>query len=348
MIYWDKVQQFIKKVCGVCYYNAGKTELICRCYNCERLYSKNKGHLYLKVNDEYPVFHCFKCETDGSIIKLIKEYGGKVGQFADGPIVIKHNKKRFNTRLTSKTKVINPELSESKYTLKSDYVKSRLGYTIDLNDIPGLVFSVKDFIKINKVELSDWHKRNLDLYDKQFVGFTTSGNNKLILRNCDQTSKLRYAKLSITGSPDYYGVQEHGIYDRINTIVLCEGIFDVLLSHKYEHIREKFSNKNVVAWAAVLGNNYYNTIDYVLDDYMLPRANIIILSDSNIKESRYQFLRRNPRVVDLEIYWNKFGSDFGEHPVELIKSHSLVRRRPYEQVDGHFYKNKKRTQYNKK
>ena len=113
-------------------------------------------------------------------------------------------------------------------------------------------------------------------------------------------------------------------------------------------IREKFSNKNVVAWAAVLGNNYYNTIDYVLDDYMLPRANIIILSDSNIKESRYQFLRRNPRVVDLEIYWNKFGSDFGEHPVELIKSHSLVRRRPYEQVDGHFYKNKKRTQYNKK
>lgn len=324
-INWNGIKDFLLSKTGVCYYNSSRTQLITKCFNCERLYSKNKGHLYLKLDDKFPVFHCFKCETSGTVKTLISEYNGSPIEFVPVDLKLKSpSRRKFSTR--KKVHVITPELDNDKYRLKYDYIKNRLNVDLNTQPIPRIVFSIKEFIEKNNIELTDWCVNDLDKYEDKFIGFITNNNNKIILRNCDSNDEFRYVKLSITQNPDYYGIINN-VHDDVNSVVMCEGVFDVLLSSTHEDVSFKLKNKNICGWAAVLGNNYANAVDMVLNDCGLPRANIIILSDSNIRESRYGFLKRNPRVASIEVYWNRFGSDFGENPISLIKSNRLRRRR---------------------
>ena len=72
MINWSLLKDELEIKTGLSYYDSRKTELICKCPKCEIGSKKNKGHLYIQINDSAPVFNCFKCGFKGNILTLLK------------------------------------------------------------------------------------------------------------------------------------------------------------------------------------------------------------------------------------------------------------------------------------
>ena len=65
----------LKELTGLGYYNGARTEIICRCpfEGCELELGKNYSYGRLYIDRENPVFHCFRCQNSGSIIKLFRK-----------------------------------------------------------------------------------------------------------------------------------------------------------------------------------------------------------------------------------------------------------------------------------
>ena len=180
--------------------------------------------------------------------------------------------------------------------------------------------SFKNFIQNNKIILKENTKKILNLLDQNFVGFVSNRGSCVVLRNIDEKSDFRYYKLQITENnffKDFYGIKTNKIKVENNTIVLAEGVFDVIVPYRSEIFNDL--KLNSCLWASCLGNGYKNILISVLDYCKIPRADFIILSDRDIPEKYYEFISRSPYVKSLDVYWNKCSKDFGKLPINIIK-----------------------------
>lgn len=325
-INWNELLRFLKDRTGLCYYNGSRTEMITRCYNCEQDSKKTHGHLYLKVDNGSPVFNCFKCEESGTIIKLIRNYGGDPSRFLDIKVLMDN----WNTSNVPKGKDIfksNYDLydqNKDRFKLKIQYLKGRLGYDIDISEIPNLILDFDNFIYKNKIKLNTNQKNILPLLESNFVGFLTARGSQIVCRNIDETSSFKHYKLYLTEDQlvykDFYGVTTSPIREGVNTVVLCEGTFDLLVpffSPEFYDIRSKSC-----VWAAILNKKYDTSIQSVLDYCSISKANLIIFADKDVKyhDKILKNVRLHPQVKSVDFMWNTVGKDFGKHPIIPTKS----------------------------
>ena len=75
-------------------------------------------------------------------------------------------------------------------------------------------------------------------------------------------------------------------------------------------------------WAAALGSHYVGVLASVLDYIQLPCVDVTVLADRDKRgDSRvYRVLEESPMVRKLEIFWNQHGHDFGQLPINPIKT----------------------------
>lgn len=329
MIDYPKLLEFLKEKTGLAYYNSSSTELICRCPTCEPDSTKTHGHLYIKIpsdsrKNELPVYNCFKSdECKGTLIKLIKTLKADPREFISEDTL----KYRFGEReydyYKKDFKVANHKVSKpnpNDYKLKRMYLHSRLGFDFDLDRIPGLILNIREFIQSNNIDLKN-KKGFLEYYETSFVGFLSDFGTLLILRNIDPSSSYRYVKIPLINSSlffrDVFSVKTRKPTTGTNNIVLCEGIFDLLVAINSIELQELKSKSCV--WVAVLGNNYPSVVPAALDKCKLTASNFTILSDNDRIENDYKYFKYNPSVLGFEIYRNKFGKDFGKIPIGLTK-----------------------------
>jgi hypothetical protein len=325
MIYYDKLKDFLESKLGLAYYNGAKDELVTYCPYCEPKSKKPHGHCYIKVVStiEMPTFYCQKCNEDGgkgTLTKLIKFLKGNPKQFISedtlGTILTKtrdYQRKDFEY-YEYKTVEADPD----RYKLKRYYLHSRLGFEYDLDRINGLVLNIREFLYENKIELNDTVKKYLDFFETSFVGFITTRGTKLILRNIDPNSDFRYFKIDLVKNTffnDFYGFRCGQIKNEINKVILCEGIFDLIVGLNSFELND-IKNTSCFA-AAIIGNHYGKIISSVLDYCKLTYSDLVILSD--IDNNLYKNLKLNPMVNNLEVYWNKLGKDFGAKPIEITR-----------------------------
>jgi len=327
MIDYNNLQDLLKEKTGLAYFNASKDELICRCPICEKDARKNHGHLYIKIPDhpnELPVYNCFKTDDcKGTLIKLLRILGEDPKDYISEDMLkfrpagkeYSYYKKSFR-----KNKFIIPDIQTDKYMIKRQYLKGRLGFDTDIDKIPGLILNIRKFIMDNNIDLGN-RQRFLEFYENNYVGFISNNGSILVLRNTDSSSSFRYVKINLSNNnffKDMYSIQTCVTRSDTNTIVLCEGIFDLLVAINSHELQDLKMNSCI--WAAVLGCNYYNIVPSVLDQCRLTAANFIILSDNDKKESDYIYFKRNPSVLNLKIYRNKYGEDFGKLPIALSQT----------------------------
>lgn len=322
MIYKEHFIDFLKDRMGLAYFNGPRTEIVVQCPKCEKNESRKHGHLYISCTE--PVFNCFKCEYRGIVHRLITELGGDPKDFLDIEISSYTKTRSYTEDLFSETHRSDykkEEVVDDDATIfKKKYLLNRLG-DIDLDRIPGIIYHVKDFLNKNKLEVSEYVADKLDVLDEKYVGFLTTKGTKIVFRNCDVKDEDRFYVYSIIQQkkffPDFYGIKNNAISENTNTIVLCEGVFDLLVAMTDDYFKEL--KENSCYWAAVLGkSNYYRVVISVLDYCKLPKANVVILSDKDLRESNYTALHNLPFVKDLKVYWNKYGKDFGERPIYPI------------------------------
>jgi hypothetical protein len=303
---------------------SGSSEINTRCPfpGCDLQQNRKHGHLYISLNQSSgPTFFCQRCNESGLIFKLLSILD------IDRTLVINKDSDCFNTKsfIKKNTSNLNSETIHevkiekadiSRYEHKIAYLKKRLGKEIDVDVIPNLVLDIHSFLDLNKVKCSREDESILNYLEDQFIGFVSSRGTKLILRNVDESTDFRYHKIALVEYPsifkDFYGVSTNQTYAKVNTIVLCEGIFDLLVainSPKLDDIKRKSCY-----WACALGAYYKKLIPSVLDYLKLPLSDVIILSDSDKSESDkiYRDLNYLALINNLAIYYNEKSKDFGE------------------------------------
>ena len=341
MIDFNPIQEVLKEKTGMAYFNGSRSELVCRCPICEKDSDKNHGHLYIKTTSsesEMPVYNCFRCSDDeprrkGTILKLLRLIGENPSEYLpENLLSLKARSYIFNTSDYYKKdfgvhKYTVPKDEGDRYKLKKQYLKGRLGFEYDIEKLPGVIFNVREFVQNNNIDLRE-QAHLLDFFEDSFVGFVSTRGTQLHLRNIDATSSFRYAKVDLTDTKpffkDFYGIKTNRPkMNATNTIVLCEGIFDLLVAIEDSAFNEL--RRNSCLWAAILGSGFSGNIPSVLDYCKLTSANFVILSDSNRQPKHYKFFDWHPAVRSFDLYWNKDGSDFGERPIQPVKM--LIDRR---------------------
>lgn len=330
MIDYIGIRKLLEEKTGLAKFNAGKTNIISYCPWCELGSTKNHGHLYLECIDDpiqIPVFHCFKCEdtnkSKGTLVKLLRFLGTDPKKYISEELLNSKSSERNYNYYSKELKIYKHKINDQNfdaYKLKRQYIQSRLGFDFDINRIPRLIFNIREFIRENKIDLKD-KNRFIEYYEKSFIGFVSDDGTMMILRNIDNNSVYRYVKLPLIENKnffkDLYTIKWGQTKKGSNTIILCEGIFDLLVSINNIELQE--TRNRSCLWASVLGCGYMNAISSALDRCKLTASNFVILSDRDKNENFYHKIKSHPSILNLEVCWNKYEKDFGKLPIGLIR-----------------------------
>lgn len=298
-------------------------EIIIPCPWCEL--DKKREHYHMYISLDAPVFHCFMvdCHKSGFIDKLIKYLAGsdkkKTKDFINEEKLeeIKNDKPLLrHSSIDSKIKL--PEISVSKYKLKDLYMKQRLGYNdVDYSKLD-IVFSIREFVEMNNIKLKSNIQRMLDYLDYNFVGFLTKMGSKLICKNIDRKANIKTFKMNIfkTEIVDYCEIR--GYNDFSKTIVIGEGIFDILSEYTFDNLNIRH---NIRLYASTNGASYKSVIKSIGFIEQKFKLDLVILSDNDVKIKYYERLKKDVSHIinKFDVYYNKRGEDFGDIPVIPIK-----------------------------
>jgi len=220
------------------------------CNDATRKTNPTHGHCY--VASSYPYFLCFRCNTNGSLIKLLVDTGFKdyetikeIKKFANTNIkYIKSDKVHVQKR--NEYELINDYLVFSKqyqdyYQLFLEYIKTRC---LHINPIE---YYLKPSLYSNKLAVS------INNYHLNSCGFRFIGNNL----------KKRY----LYDSRYYYYFQNllDIIYKR--HIIVCEGAFDLINLAHYCRI-ESVTKRNTF-YIAIGGSSFEKCIRFLTAKFLL-------------------------------------------------------------------------------
>jgi hypothetical protein len=259
----------------------------CFCDDASRPKSSNHGHLYL--SEEFPVFHCFRCGTSGTLVSLLIYTGFDdyeiikfISQFININFIKDHYK--LTKRITQEQqKILRKRIFQLNYEFKShyrnyykifiDYIYNRTGTYNFLN----YLISPK---LINQKSLC--------------VNFTNfNGSNVLV--NYINDEKKRY-QINKQIQDNYYYFQSEDFES--NSIVICEGPFDIINMDLYSHV---FNSYNSVLYS-INGKNYYSFIeDLIIRELLIGEYVINIIFDNDFK-NKEKYIKR---IVYLTKFYNR-------------------------------------------
>lgn len=315
--------KFIKEKTGYCTFNSSRTEILTYCPQCEksRFNSRNKkGHLY--ISTDTLVFNCFKCNFSGFISKFLREYDATFVEYfthKDFKDNLNNFHKNKSYSMEIPTDIVNNDMSGPSYEIKKSYIMNRIHKEDSkIEDVNNVVWDIDKFIKDNKIVVNDNIKKMIPYLKESFVGFLTNRKTLVVLRNIEQND-FRFFNFHLGKKSyfkDFYGFYHNKINKNVDTVILGEGIFDILNAYQRNILNINLEN---TFWAASLNNRYDNTLQSVLDYCKIVRADVIILSDANITSESYKHIINIPIVNSLNVYWNSKGKDFGEKDIEIYK-----------------------------
>lgn len=328
----QKLFTFFSSKSKIAKFDNPENEIIINCPKCEKDTNKNHGHLYISTDPNIPLFNCFKCPFSGTVVNLIKLYSGDIKDFYDDEYLENLDKLIHSaTKSTQSFKYFDKHIDyiysdpdifyDEAFSHKRRYLQRRLGMDFDIAKIPNMVFDISNFIYKNKLQL-DIDKNFMSYLSNNFIMFITKKGSKLVFRNVNETEDMKYFNKKLFSTYpyiDFYSIQTKYLNRaKENTIVLTEGIFDILNSINHEQLR--FLHEKVNLWVAVLGSNYDKVIKSIIQHTKLIRSNFIILSDSDKNKEEYKKLQYHPMVNKLQIYYNKINDDFGNLELDVVNN----------------------------
>jgi len=297
---------------------------------------RKKGHLYISIDENKPIYHCFINDCSGNIRQLVKFLIGDNSKQIDEIItkdeilnIFKNRQKIDNSKIRPKIYVDeqNKKISQEKY----DYLNKRCFYKFEnikkllKDDI--LIFDINHFFEINKYNeniqyFKDSYRDFLsNIYDN-CIGFLSKHKSILVLRSINDKVYFKYYKLKLydfnENLLDYFCIDiSDNLMKKENYIVLTEGIFDLFGYLSYDVL--KLIDK-VKIFAAGFSFSYQSLLKSIVYDYALYKNKVIILSDSDKQVYKYnKFYYNSKHVIEnLKIYYNKDKKDFGCFPNKAV------------------------------
>lgn len=238
----------------VCKPNSAKTNWTVRCPYCgDSTKHRNEGHLSILINldsDQPMLFRCFRCNETGLVSSDLLE---DLGLCPNGEM---RENLRKGFRRTLNTDYFNqkpmhykvPEYpNQAIYLEKLKYISDRLDLPLDTQWAKGnkVLLGLYPFLEENKIyRIQGVSPTMMEILNQHFVGFLSSNNNRIILRNIhpDQIPQMRYYKMILNqnniSKNTFYAIPS-GIdlmYTHPVHVHIAEGTFDILsIKYNMEH-----------------------------------------------------------------------------------------------------------------
>lgn len=322
-----------------------KKEYRTRCPYCGDSDNPDHVHFYLKVDtsdNSGIVGHCFKCESGGPLDKEMMEL-----LHIDPSLISEVDAFNKNSTRADRKNFLGEEsqlffdykLPTSVDTNKLRYIENRIGVKFTNEDISNMkmVFSLYEFMELNDIKMK-FDDRVLNTIDRFYVGFLSSGNSYILLRNVTDKefvykgSKLsNWVKLPLSKESGsckcFYSISNEVdilTKDEI-TVNITEGIVDIL-SIYYNLGQNKPNTMNI----AVTGKYYEQILLYLLSLGIVgSNVTLNIYADNDEvfnkkakNPTTEEYFRKNFEKMfhlygHVNLYYNTYRKDFG-YPREDI------------------------------
>ncbi len=286
----------------------GNSEVVIHCPYCDDATRKrafNHGHCYLSA--QHPVWHCFRCESSGSLPRLLLDYGFSDDEvFKDlkyyinfkfktdsyKNIINDKTKKTFNIDIHTKNHMFKDKHLDDFKNIEK-YINKRIGSLIDYNQF-GMVGG--------KLEGG-----------KNCIHFINSNGERNVSRYI--TGNKRYKKYN----PDLLNLYffQKWNFDLYDNIVLAEGPFDIINLYLYTNHKKTF-------FISMNGKNYFSTLNHLLmTELLLGKYKIIYLFDNDVKNYKY-IIKKSKILIDklnsnikIDFLLPLIGKDVGDFPATI-------------------------------
>lgn len=299
----------------------------------------NHPHCGIWIQEGQPlIYHCWICESSGIVnhnfLKQLNVYDPKI--YTTVALFNKSNAKKLSQYkgLLKKGEARPLDIPEIRdiHQYKVDYISKRLGIDFTKKSLEYLrvITSIKDFLAINALTPNGAWAKNLDLFEKHYVGFLTMDRTCIVFRALSPDLKMRYIKYQIYnykglgfGEGCYTIPMQVDPMENQITFNMTEGIFDIL--GVFFHVN-KANVKNQV-YVAVCGSGYTRVVKTFLKKGFMTNLDINIYSDLDKSRDWYQPISDlAPWFRSINLYYNDTGEkDFGV-PKEKIKVRKAVFR----------------------
>jgi len=340
-IYQDKIITILKN--SSVFFSEKNNHYIIRCPYCgdskKRL---NTGHLY--ISQTIPVFRCNRCSKGGSIFKLLKylsfeHLDPKTDIFSDNAFSFDNLQYNYTKKINSyaadsdyqlEYKNIVQSYNENVYHEKIKYLSDRVNINTDtlLSDsyisnkiIIDTKYLIENNIPIQNRIAECYRSPNLIQYItnnliNNYIAFLGVNKNIIIFRNIT-TSKYRYFKLNINvQQKDYFVIDKLDQIEKIPTLVIAEGPFDILVPYFHS------TNDNFVSrmYTCASSNNFSDAVKFIAVTKTIPIFNVILLADNDLPDIVYnKFYRSTKRFINsLKVIKNIKEKDFGGKELDPI------------------------------
>lgn len=336
------------KTLPVCKPSSNLRNWVVRCPYCGDSRTSNHGHFSIRVDEQSSapmIYRCFKCNDSGLLtVQTLEDLGLRVsGDLTNGISFLNRvgsNSSYFKDRI-KKFKVPVPR-DTAENAQKLDYINRRLGTSITYEECSEyrIILSIAEFMRFNGIKISkdntgstiDIPLRSIREFEKNYIGFLSSNNNKITFRDFtpDQSGFFgRYYKLTIdlmNRTPNtFYGLRNQFdlLYDGLIEIHIAEGTFDIL--SVYKNLPHTDSQNSL--FFASCGYGFNTILKYLV--YMGVTTDVIlhVYSDADkTDEDHIRSLRKGNLNLWLDhvfIHRNSYPGekDFGVSPDKIREYH---------------------------
>lgn len=312
------------------------------------------GHMYIGPfdNSDSPIrYNCFKCNHSGLVTpKFFSMYGIYADDFNKAITEFIANAPKYINNKTNSIRsfnIVNDYISFSNITdQKLAYINNRLGSNLTYQDCIDLkiVLNLYDLLARNNIDRLTRDKSVVDILNNHFVGFLSSDNNNVNMRNIRDPGVLpefvdeRYINYRIFNTKDsckYYMIPTS--IDLTSPlpidVFIAEGVFDIL--GVYLNITNR--NRFRTLYTNISGKGYTNLIEYLLCNLGLSNINLHICPDADVTDYEISEIEQFIRPFNFNVYIHrniykdsktgKYEKDFGVPPSRIIDSCIQIQKR---------------------
>jgi hypothetical protein len=221
----------------------------------------NPSHGHMNIGRRKPFFNCFRCDSKGSLLKLLKD-----GGFSNIDVLRKLASLKTDYVFTSSSKSL---IKQKKIPIQSIHREFRSN-----NPQYYDVFQRYLYTRILDGSALE-HFLYPDVYDNKLRCTFSNYNGNIVTSRFISPSKIRYMNAT---NKQYYFFQDIGKIDEFESIVICEGAFDAINLYHYSI----FNTKNNF-FLAINGKYYTKVVKELITNFLLiGKHNFKIVFDADI------------------------------------------------------------------
>lgn len=271
----------LKNISSICRNRGNETEIFCQyCNDATRKSNPDHGHLY--ISNDKPVFICFKCNTAGSLIKLLIDTN-----FLDYETL---NYLKSISKYNYINSSFNFKQNNNQNTLKRNIANKIVEFKSKYNQNTFNVFNRYIIQRLGNINYQYFNMYPEIINNQIGINFINASSN-LVTTRFITNSNYRYKHYNNI----YYFQNIDTIYKYPN-IIFTEGVFDIINLYLYN---DQFSNKDTF-YISICGKKYISTLRELLyNRLLLTTHNIHFIFDVD------NYYNENYKKIGMIKYANK-------------------------------------------